>query len=192
MSGMDDAPQEGIMHEPLPDAAGLPSHTARFLSRLSIGLLVAVVLINIPLGLHRAALARMVPSGTSVIVRDGLLVKEEDKPDVYVYQAGQFRWITDLAVFQHYGYRWQYVQVVAPGFLASYELGSPLYLVAKCPGSPHVYRLENGTKRWIVDIPAFEAEGYRWEDVQTLDCGTLAAMPMGETIPPGRGPAPEP
>ncbi len=191
------APAEEPLHElpPLdsaPAAAGLPSHGALLLSRLAIGLLIAVVLINIPLGWHGAALARIIPSSASLVVRSGLLVKESDKPEVYVYQDGKFRWIADLEVFQRYGYEWEHVQVVAPGFLASYQIGRPLYLVAKCPGSPHIYRLENGVKRWIVDIAAFEAEGYQWSDVQTVDCYTLAAMPMGETIPPGRGPAPQP
>ncbi len=174
------------------DAAGASARASRFMGRLTIGLLVAVVLINIPLFAHGAALARIIPSSTSLIIRDGLMVKEADKPEVYVYQKGKFHWITDLGVFQHYGYRWENVYEVKPGFLADFELGRPVYLLAKCPDSPHIYRLENGVKRWIVDIPTFEAEGYLWSDVQFMDCYTLRDMPMGETIPPGRGPAPQP
>ena len=81
---------------------------------------------------------------------------------------------------------------MGPGFLAGYPLGRPLSIVAKCPDSPHIYRLENGVKRWIVDIPTFEAEGYQWSDVQFMDCYTLRTMPMGESIPPGQGSPPEP
>ena len=178
--------------EQVPEITALPSHAATLLGRLAIGLLVAVVLINIPLSRHGAALARMIPSSAALVIRNGLLVKESDKPDVYVYEDGEFRWITDLQVFEHYRYRWENVHEVAPGFLADYKIGRPVYLIAKCPDSPHIYRLENGAKRWIVDIPTFEAEGYQWEDVQFMDCHTLASLPMGETIPPGRGPAPQP
>ncbi len=174
---------------PIPAA---PGHAARLLSRLALGLLAAVVLVNIPLGLRGRALARLVPSRAVLVIRDGLLVREEDKPDVHVYKDGAFHWITDLEVFEHYGYRWQDVRAVEAGFLAGYESGRPLYLLAKCPGSPHIYRLENGVKRWIVDIAAFEAAGHVWEDVRTMDCYTLRNMPMGETIPAGQGPAPEP
>ncbi|HOG45226.1 MAG TPA: hypothetical protein PLJ35_02160 [Anaerolineae bacterium] len=170
----------------------MPAHAARLLGRLALGLLVAVLLVNIPLGAHGAALARLVPPAASLIVRDGLLVKETDKPEIYVYRGGQFHWVTDPGVFEHYGYRWQHVQDVAPGFLSGFEIGRPLYLLARCQGSPHIYRLENGSRRWIVDIAAFEAEGYQWADVTTINCARLRAMPEGETIPPGRGPAPEP
>jgi len=175
-----------------PPGAAPPSHAARLLSRLALGLLAAVVLINIPLGLHGRAIARMIPNAVSLVVRDGLLVKEAGTPDVYVYQNGEFHWVTGLEVFERRGYRWENVHEVAPGFLDDYVLGRPFYLLAKCPTSDHIYRLEGGHKRWIVDIATFEAEGYQWADVVMMDCYTLRAMPDGETIPAGRGPAPQP
>ncbi len=175
-----------------PDVSGPPAHASPLPGRLAVALLVAVLLINIPLNANGTALARMIPSSVSVVVRNGLLVKETDTPDVYVYQNGQFRWVADLEAFQHYGYKWQNVQDVAPGFLAGYDIGRPIYLLAKCADSPHIYQLANGFKRWIVDIPTFEAQGYQWSDVQIMGCADLSRMPMGETIPPGRGPAPQP
>lgn len=187
-----EAREVALSELPGAEAAAPPSHAARLLGRLAIGLLAAVVLINIPLGLRGTAIARMIPNSTALVIRDGLLVKEAGSPDVYVYKGGTFHWITDLDVFDRYGYRWQNVHEVEPGFLASYELGRPIYLLAKCPTSPHIYRLEDGTKRWIVDIATFEAEGYQWADVQMIDCYTLRNIPDGETIPPGHGPAPQP
>ena len=191
------ARDEGVPHGFEPgvsgaDAGGFRSHAAQLMSRLAIGLLVAVILINIPLNARGKALARAIPASVGVVVRNGVLVKEADKPEVYVYQNGQFRWIVDPDAFDYYGYRWQNVHDVSPGFLADYGIGNPLYRVAKCRNSPHIYRLENGVKRWIVDIVTFEAEGLQWSDVQVMECGMLEAMPMGETIPPGRGPAPQP
>jgi hypothetical protein len=151
-----------------------------------------VLLVNIPLNGNGTALARMVPTSVSLVIRNGLLVKATDSTDVYVYDNGQFRWITDLEAFQYFGYQWQNVHDVAPEFLAEYEIGRPISLLAKCQNSPHVYQLENGFKRWIVDIPTFEAQGFQWSDVRIMNCYDLRGMPMGETIPPGRGPAPEP
>jgi hypothetical protein len=172
--------------------AAPPSHAARLLSRLALGLLAVVVLINIPLGLRGRAIARMIPNAVSLVVRDGLLVKEAGSPDVYVYEGGEFHWVTGLEVFERRGYRWQNVHEVAPGFLDDYALGRPIYLLAKCPTSPHIYRLEDGAKRWVVDIETFEAEGYQWADLVMMDCYTLRNLPDSETIPPGRGPAPQP
>jgi hypothetical protein len=71
-----------------------------------------------------------------------------------------------------------------------YVRAEPILL--KCAASPHIYLLENGQKRWIKDIPTFEAEGYRWSDVQYVTCHDLRLVPDGETIPPGAGPPPQP
>jgi FtsH-binding integral membrane protein len=71
-----------------------------------------------------------------------------------------------------------------------YDHAEPILL--QCTTSPHVYRLQDGQKRWIRDIPAFEAEGYRWGDVQHIPCDDLRVVPDGETIPPGAGPPPQP
>jgi len=72
----------------------------------------------------------------------------------------------------------------------AYERADPILL--KCSASPHIYLLENGQKRWVQDIATFEAQGYRWNDVQFVICTDLRAVPDGETIPPGAGPPPQP
>ena len=66
----------------------------------------------------------------------------------------------------------------------------PEPILLKCPTSPHIYLLEAGQKRWVKDIPTFEAEGYRWSDVTELvTCADLRSVPDGETIPPRQRPA---
>lgn len=71
-----------------------------------------------------------------------------------------------------------------------YEQPGPILL--KCPASPHIYLLEDGRKRWIKDIPTFEAEGYGWNDVSFVACADLRALPDGQPIPPDAGPPPQP
>jgi len=73
---------------------------------------------------------------------------------------------------------------------AIYGRGYPILL--KCYDSPHVYLLERGSKRWVKDIPTFEAQGFSWEDVLELDCPTLRKLPDGPPIPPDAGPPPVP
>jgi hypothetical protein len=172
----------------------LPSdnRTARFIGRLAVGLLLLVVLINIPFFRHGKTLATAMPDSRSLIIRDGLVVTEEDDSEIYVYQDGTFRWISSLDAFEHYGYVWGDVHVVEDGFLDTYEIGPAVHVLLKCASSPHIYRLENGEKRWIVDIEAFETEGHVWEDVRFVSCEYLRNLPDGETIPPGNSPPPQP
>jgi hypothetical protein len=180
--------------EPEPEAAPSagPSHGARLMARLALGLLVGAVLINVPLNRYGTTLATALPQSESLAIRNGLVVKEEDDPEIYVYQDGAFRWISSLEAFEHFGYTWDDVHVVRDGWLAPFEIGAPIYVLLKCPESPHIYRLEAGTKRWIVDIDTFTAEGHVWEDVKFVSCDYLRALPDGETIPPGHGPPPQP
>jgi hypothetical protein len=160
--------------------------------RLALGLFVAIVAINIPLDRHGTTLATAMPDTASLVVRDGLVVKEEGDEEIFVYQDGQFRWISNMATFEGYGFAWGDVHVVEDGFLDRFRIGPPLSLLAKCETSPHVYVLEGDTKRWIRDIETFVAEGYVWEDVQIVSCKTLRDLPDGETIPPDSGPPPQP
>jgi hypothetical protein len=53
-----------------------------------------------------------------------------------------------------------------------------------------VFALEEGAKRWIKDIPTFEAQGYVWEDVQLTNCDELNRLPDGLPIPEEAGQPP--
>ena len=176
----------------LPPAFVGPSHAARLMARLALGLLVVIVVVNIPFNRHGTTLATALPDSASLIVRDGLVVKEENSEEIFVYQDGRFRWISSLDAFEHYGFTWGDVRVVQDGYLVGFETGSPLHVLLKCPESPHVYRLEGGTKRWIRDIDDFIAEGHVWEDVRFVHCQYLRDLPDGETVPPDSGPSPQP
>lgn len=187
------APEPEAEPEPaIPPPPAGPSHATRLMGRLALGLLALVVLINIPINRHGTTLATAMPDRRALVIRDGLVVKEEDDPEIYVYQDGRFRWISSLDAFEHYGYTWADVNIVEDGFLDQFEIGPPIHVLLKCPDSPHIYRLENGVKRWIVDIDTFEAEGHVWEDVRFVTCEYLRRLPDGETIPPGHGPPPRP
>ena len=71
-----------------------------------------------------------------------------------------------------------------------YEKPPPILL--KCSGSPHIYLLENGEKRWIDTIETFSDRGYVWRDVQHIDCDDLRSIPDGVPIPAHAGPPPQP
>jgi hypothetical protein len=173
--------------EELPLTPAHAASSAVLMARLAIGILIIVVLINIPYNAQGMALARSIPSSASLIIADGLLVKESNSPDIYVYRNDAFHWVTSLDVFEAKGYHWENVHIVEPGYLDPVIKGAPLYQIFKCAASPHIYRLENGHKRWIMDIDTFTAEGHLWDDVEFVGCGYLRSLPDGDSIPPGHG-----
>ncbi len=71
-----------------------------------------------------------------------------------------------------------------------YEKPPPILL--KCSGSPHIYLLDHGQKRWIENIETFNDRGYVWRDVWLIACDQLRSIPDGAPIPANAGPPPQP
>jgi hypothetical protein len=185
-------PASRITPQPALPPERLPSiQLDQMLGRLLIVLAALVVIINIPFNRHGTNLARAAPDSAALVIRDGLLLKGSG-PEVYVLQDERLRWITTIDAFQWYGYRWEQVHQVEDEFLADFEAGLPIHLLLKCPASPHVYALEDGRKRWIKDIPTFEAQQYVWEEIRPMDCASLRNLPDGPPIPEDAGPPPQP
>lgn len=183
--------EPSLFKEPAPPEP-LPSiQLDRMLRRLAVAVGVLIILINIPFNGSGLSLARAMPDAQSLVIRDGLVFKGSGER-IYVLADGQKRWITSLEAFDYFGYRWEQVNVVDDSFLDQFEDGRPLYVLLKCQNSPHIYALEDGQKRWIKDIPTFEARGFVWDDVKFVSCGELRRLPTGTPIPPDAGPSPEP
>jgi hypothetical protein len=152
---------------------------------------VLAVLINVPVNRYGTSLARIMPDTDALVIRDGLVLKGSG-PEIYVLEDNKLRWISSLEAFEFFGYRWEQVHVVDDSFVEQFEEGRPIHVLLKCERSPHIYALENGQKRWIKDIPTFEAEGYVWEDVEFVSCDYLRSLPDGPPIPEDAGPPPQP
>jgi hypothetical protein len=163
----------------------------KMLGRLAILIVVLIVLVNIPVTRYGISLARILPETTSLIIRDGLVLKGSS-PEIYVLEEDKLRWISSLDAFDHLGLTWEDVHVVEDSFLDEFEEGRPIHVLLKCDASPHIYRLENQEKRWIRDIDTFLAEGHAWEDVRLVSCQYLRDQPDGPPIPEDAGPPPEP
>ena len=159
--------------------------------RLILLVAALALVMNIPVTSYGVSLARIMPDTASLIVRDGLVLKG-DGAEIYMLEDDKLRWISSLDAFDHLGLRWEDVHEVDDAFLADFEKGEPLHVLLKCSGSPHIYRIENERKRWIKDIPTFEAEGHIWEDVRMVSCAYLRGIPDGPTIPEGAGQPPIP
>ena len=175
----------GTLPPPLPSI-----ELGRTLGRLLLALAVLVVVINVPITRYGTSLARIMPDTASLVIRDGLVLKGSGT-EIYVLEDNKLRWISSLEAFEFFNYRWDQVHVVDDGFLEQFEKGRPIHVLLKCEGSPHIYALENGQKRWIKDISTFEAEGYVWGDVKLVTCDYLRGLPDGPPIPEDAGPPPQ-
>jgi hypothetical protein len=163
----------------------------KMIGRLAILVVVLLVLVNIPVTRYGVSLARIMLETSSLIIRDGLVLKGSG-PEMYILEEDRLRWISSLDAFEHLGLTWDDVHVVEDSFLAKFEEGRPIHVLLKCQTSPHIYRLENEQKRWIKDIDTFLAEGHVWEDVRFVSCQYLRDLPNGLPIPEDAGPPPEP
>ena len=161
------------------------------LGRLLLVLFVLAALINIPVNRYGTSLARIMPDTAALVIRDGLVLKGSG-PEIYVLEDDKLRWISSLDAFEFYDYGWEDVHIVDDNFLEKFETGKPIHVLLKCQGSPHIYGLENGRKRWIKDILTFETEGYAWDDVKPVSCTYLRGLPDGPPIPEDAGPPPQP
>jgi hypothetical protein len=184
--------------EPRPGEEGwepaprLPSiDMGRMLGRLAILVAVLIIVVNIPVNSYGVSLARIMPEASSLIIRDGLILKGSG-PEIYMLEDERLRWISSMDAFEHLGLTWGDVRVVEDSFLERFKEGRPIHVLLKCGSSPHIYRLENDQKRWIRDIDTFVAEGHVWDDVRFVSCQYLRDLPTGPSIPEDAGPAPEP
>jgi hypothetical protein len=163
----------------------------KMLLRLAVLVIALIVLVNIPVTRYGVSLARILPETSSLIIRDGLVLKGSG-PDIYVLEQDKLRWISSLDAFEHLGLTWEDVHIVSDAFLDKFEKGRPIHVLLKCRTSPHIYRLENQEKRWIRDIDTFVAEGHIWDDVRFVSCDYLRDLPDGLPIPEDAGPPPQP
>jgi hypothetical protein len=183
--------EEALMPSPyIPEK--LPTiNLDRMLGRLAIFIFALIVAVNIPFNRFGTNLARAMPDEQSLVIRDGLVLKGSGD-EIYVLEDNHRRWISSLDAFEYYGYRWEQVNIVDDAFLNRFPSGPALSVLQKCADSPHIFAIENGVKRWIKDIPTFEAQGYVWEDVQVVSCTALRQIPTGSPIPPDAGESPIP
>jgi hypothetical protein len=163
----------------------------KMIGRLAILVIVLVIAINIPVTRYGVSLARFLPETSSLIIRDGLVLKGSGSK-IYLLEGDKLRWISSLEAFEHLGLTWEDVHIVEDSFLSRFEKGRPIHVLLKCRTSPHIYRLENDQKRWIRDIDTFVDEGHAWEDVRFVPCDYLRDIPDGPSIPEDAGPPPQP
>jgi hypothetical protein len=161
----------------------------RSLAQILIVLVVLLVLVNIPLNNLRAGLVQLVPHDSAMVIRDGLLLQGSGA-EIYVLQDYKLRWISSPEALQRY-FDVNSISTVEDGFLDQFGRGEPIRRLVRCQGSPTVYALENGRKRWVKEPPPTNQAG-AWDRIELVSCNTLRDLPAGLPVPEDAGPPPQP
>lgn len=101
----------------------------------------------------------------------GTLLRATDKPEIFTIIDNKKRHIPNFAVFTSYGYRLENVQTVPRETLVRI----PDVKLIKTAGDAKIWHLDRGQKRWLKDLGAFNAYGFNWNDVVTVNALDLAA-----------------
>src|SRR3989338_7933671 len=117
------------------------------------------------------------PWGSKYDPKYGALVKIVSDPKVYLLLGTEKYWITDEAVFNTLGYKWNWIEDIDESLLDKYTVGTeinytdrhPNFTLIKYLDDSRVYRLEGGLKRHITDEQAFKNLGYRWDRIVTVE-----------------------
>ena len=158
----------------------------RSLAQILIVLVVLLVLVNIPLNNLRAGLVQLVPHNSAMVIHDGLLLQGSN-PEIYVVQDYKLRWISSPEVFERY-FNMGDVSTVEDSFLEQFARGQPIHRLVRCQGSPTVYALENGRKRWVKD-PPLANQASAWDRIELISCSYLRDFPAGLPVSEDMGPA---
>lgn len=160
-----------------------PSQLGSILRVFVITLFALVTFLNVPL-VQGTAIIRTLTDPRPVALSNGLLIREEGSPAVYLIENGRRRLISSSEAFQHYGYRWGDVREVPRDFLRAIPEGLAIHVLVKCVDLPEIYLLEGLEKRWVRDVGALEPLGYDVNrDLRWVPCARLRSLFDGLPIP---------
>ena len=106
--------------------------------------------------------------------RDGTVVKERSRPEVYVFYRGAKLWIRSEAVLYQAGFTWNDVRTIPDGTMRS--ISSTNGMVWREMSRPEVYVSYGGMKFWIPTPQVLTALGFTWDNVIVVRDGLLSAF----------------
>jgi len=114
------------------------------------------------------------PVPTNACLPDNALIKMPDDPKVYVIVNCQKKWIQTAEEFKDEGYKWTDVKEVNSPVVQAYtDYQQATANLLKAIGQEKVYKVVNNKLLWVPTISAFNAQGLKWSDVQSVDTSQL-------------------
>jgi hypothetical protein len=113
---------------------------------------------------------------------DGTLVREYDRPEVYVVYGGAKFWIPDPPSLLGLGFDWSHVRVIPPNGTAKLRPKPMDGALLTERHDQRVYLVDNGKLRWVKSPAVMEARCLPWRYVRTVPDNALAALPRGPDL----------
>lgn len=110
--------------------------------------------------------------------RAKVLRAQGDYKVYYITESGMKRHIPNPEVFLSYGNRWDDIITIIPLELGAY----PDSVMIRAQGDSKVYLLENGKKRWITSVAAFNRHHFDWSRIAPVNRTELSAYPTGSNV----------
>lgn len=94
-----------------------------------------------------------------------LLRAKGDEKVYYIPSTGLKKWIKTVEIFNSYNNKWEEVVEVDPEIINSFEDVGLISL----QNDPKVYKIENGQKKWISTVEAFNRLKYDWDKISLVN-----------------------
>jgi hypothetical protein len=115
---------------------------------------------------------------------DGTVVREWNRPEVYVVYGGAKFWIPDPPTLFALGFDWSRVGVIPPGETAKLRTVPIDRTLLKEQHDPKIYVVESGQLRWVTSPAAMDGRCLPWRHVRIVPDNSLAALPHGPDLGP--------
>jgi hypothetical protein len=114
---------------------------------------------------------------------DRTLVREINRPEVFVVFGGAKFWIPDWATgFSLYRHNFLKVSVIPPGGTAQLRSMPIDGTLIKEQHDPKVYFVDQGQLRWVTSPGVMDAKCFPWRHVRTVPDRALAALARGPNL----------
>ena len=115
---------------------------------------------------------------------DGTVVREWNRPEVYVVYGGAKFWIPDPPTLFALGFDWSRVGVIPPNGTAKLRTVPIDGTLLQEQHDPRVFLVESGQLRWVTSSAAMDARCLPWRHVRVVPDNSLTALPHGANLGP--------
>ena len=115
---------------------------------------------------------------------DGTVVRDWNRPEVYVVYGGAKFWIPDPPTLFDLGFDWGRVRVLPPNGTTKLPTMPIDGTLLKEQHDPKIFLVDKGQLRWVTSPAAMEARCLPWRHVRTVPDNSLATLPHGSDLLP--------
>jgi len=121
----------------------------------------------------------LIPTKASELYPDGSLVKGRGEAKIYQVFKDQRYWIRNPEIFKSYNFSWEDIKEVDVNELTTYKT---VELITFTGDPSKIYYIQGAEKRWITSPAAFNANGFNWGIIKSLNWTDFNSYSVGGNI----------